>query len=169
MLERAKTAGLEIKVGQEFEFVLFYNDSRRVLTESSLDSSIYAQSSALDVADEVINVIVEYLDAQGIEINLIHAESAPGQLEVSLMHSDVLNSADNNILFRQSVKAAALNCGLSASFLPKPYKEAAGSGCHLNLSLWQDDTNIVFDANGAYHLGRETQGFMAGILHHLPA
>ena len=165
MIERAADLGLTLKAGQEFEFVLLNN----LVNQAPSDNCIYAESSALDIADEVLALAMEYLEAQDMEINLLHAESAPGQFEISLLHTDPLRCADQNILFRQSIKAAALRSGLSASFLPKPYEDAAGSGCHLNLSLWREEQNIIFDEKQPYHLGQETQHFMAGILHHLPA
>jgi glutamine synthetase len=50
---------------------------------------------------------------------------------------------------------------------PKPYLDQAGNGHHLHLSLYEDDTPVLFDSSGA--LSSQGSGFVAGILDHLPA
>jgi glutamine synthetase len=59
--------------------------------------------------------------------------------------------------------------GLAASFLPKIFEDRSGSGCHLNFSLWRDGKNICGDSKQPNGISREAEGFVAGILEHLPA
>ena len=50
---------------------------------------------------------------------------------------------------------------------PKPYLDQAGNGHHLHLSLYENDTPVLFDSSGT--LSDAGSGFVAGILDHLPA
>ncbi|MCL9780956.1 glutamine synthetase family protein [Vibrio sp. S4M6] len=169
MVAMAKDAGIELKMGQEFEFILLKHASEECTPSQPSDSCIYAESMALDLSADILERITESLSAQDIGVNLVHAESAPGQFEISLQHTDVLQCADQNVWFRQTVKAIAAQSGFVASFLPKPYEESAGSGCHLNVSLWRKGKNIFCDPSKQYALSEEAQCFMAGVLCHLPA
>ena len=42
----------------------------------------------------------------------------------------------------QIVRAIATRSGIHASFLPKPLPDQAGSGLHINLSLYMDGRNL---------------------------
>jgi glutamine synthetase len=59
--------------------------------------------------------------------------------------------------------------GLIASFLPKILDDKAGSGCHLNFSLWRHDQNISGDPQQATGISTEAAAFISGVLEHLPA
>jgi glutamine synthetase len=57
--------------------------------------------------------------------------------------------------------------GLETTMAPKPYLDQAGNGHHLHVSVYEDETPVLFDASGA--LSGAGSGFVAGILEHLPA
>jgi glutamine synthetase len=57
--------------------------------------------------------------------------------------------------------------GLETTMAPKPYLEGAGNGHHLHVSLYEDNSSVLFDASGA--LSGPGAGFVAGILEHLRA
>jgi glutamine synthetase len=61
--------------------------------------------------------------------------------------------------------------GLLASFAPKPFADRAGSGCHIHLSLWdqQGEKNLLYDASDPLQLSTLGYAFIAGVLMHLPA
>jgi glutamine synthetase len=109
------------------------------------------------------------LESQGLQPEFYHPESGPGQQELSIRYSDGLGAADNQIVFRETARGVAAKYGLVASFLPKIYENVAGSGCHINLSLWQNDKSIMGDAKDKTGLSKTAQHFIAGVLHHLPA
>jgi glutamine synthetase len=67
------------------------------------------------------------------------------------------------------VRSVARRFGLRASFLPKIFVDRAGSGCHLHLSLWNKDQNLVPDPQAVAGVSTIAQAFIAGILKHLPA
>ena len=47
------------------------------------------------------------------------------------------------MMFKQIVRAIAMRSGIHASFLPKPLPDQAGSGLHINLSLYLDGKQPV--------------------------
>ncbi len=67
------------------------------------------------------------------------------------------------------MRGEATRHGLIASFLPKIFEDKAGSGCHLNFSLWREGKNISGDPQQATAISSEAGGFIAGILDHLSA
>ncbi|NMA15309.1 MAG: glutamine synthetase, partial [Clostridia bacterium] len=51
----------------------------------------------------------------------------------------------------------------------KPINGMAGSGLHINLSLFQEGKNIFFDSNEPRQLSQVARYFIGGILKHAPA
>ena len=74
-----------------------------------------------------------------------------------------LKTADNVMTFKQIVRAIAMRNGLHASFLPKPLPQQAGSGLHINLSLYMDGKNLF---EGDIAPDSVAGSFMAGVLAH---
>jgi glutamine synthetase len=73
------------------------------------------------------------------------AEYGPGQFEVNLQHSnDALRACDEAIRFKRLVRAVAVRHGMEATFMPKPYRDMAGSGAHIHVSLLNDAGDNVF-------------------------
>ncbi|MGG6239091.1 glutamine synthetase family protein [Nodosilinea sp. AN01ver1] len=164
MVQRATAQGLTIKAAFEPEFYLLRKDGEKILPA---DTTPFAATMAMDVHGEVIGAIAAALSDQGLAVEQYYPESGPGQQEISVRYTDALAAADQHIVYRETVKAVAQQHGLLASFAPKLFEGQAGSGCHLHLSLWQGDRNLVPD--GAGGLSGIAKAFAAGLLHHLPA
>jgi glutamine synthetase len=88
----------------------------------------------------------------GISVEFSHHEGAPGQNEIDLRYADALSTADNIMTFRTVVKEVALEQGIFASFMPKPFAEHPGSGMHTHLSLFEGDTNAFHEPGAPYQL-----------------
>jgi glutamine synthetase len=43
------------------------------------------------------------------------------------------------------VEAMAQERGLIATFMPKPFAHLTGNGCHMHMSLWDGDTNVMYE------------------------
>ncbi|ARV59050.1 glutamine synthetase [Nostocales cyanobacterium HT-58-2] len=166
MIETAKSQGLEIRAAFENEFYLLQQTSQGFV---SRDSTVFASTQAMDMNQEVIDEIADALIAQGIPVEQYYPESGPGQHEISVRYTNALHCADWQIAFRETVRAVAYRHNLTASFLPKIFLDAAGSGCHIHLSLWHNGQNLLPDAKGVCGLSKVAIAFIAGILHHLPA
>jgi glutamine synthetase len=68
---------------------------------------------------------------------------------VNLHHvDDALAACDHAIRLKRLVKGMALAHGLEATFMPKPYRDCAGSGTHLHVSVIDRDGRNIFAADG---------------------
>lgn len=75
------------------------------------------------------------------------AEYGPGQYEVNLAHSpDSIRVCDQALRFKRAVKSVARAHGCEATFLPKPYRDMAGSGLHVHVSLLDAGGRNIFAA-----------------------
>ncbi len=166
MIARAESHGLQVFAAFENEFSLLRPSEAG---PQPFDTTVFCQTWALDQATPVINAITEALEAQGLQVEMTYPESGPGQFELPIRYADALRAADNQIVFRETVKAVAYQHGLLASFVPKIYPDKAGNGAHLHFSLRRNGQDHVVEPGQPYQLTAEMRAFMAGVLHHLPA
>jgi glutamine synthetase len=159
---RASELGFTFYVGPELEYFYFRSDTG---TEF-LDRGSYFDLTPLDVATDVRRHTVEYLEAMGIPVESAHHEVAPSQHEIDLRYSDALTMADNIMTYRLTVKEAAHEGGVYATFMPKPVAGVDGSGMHTHMSLFEGDRNAFFDPTDEHHLSKTAKAFIAGILRH---
>jgi glutamine synthetase len=74
------------------------------------------------------------------------AEYGPGQFEVNLLHrADALQACDEALRFKRIVRSVAREYGWDATFLPKPYRDMAGSGMHVHVSLLDAGGRNLFE------------------------
>ncbi|MEM6401631.1 MAG: glutamine synthetase family protein, partial [Cyanobacteria bacterium P01_D01_bin.116] len=166
VIKIAKDAGLQIKAAFENEFYLIKSTPDGI---APTDNTVFASTYGMDINRAVIDDIADALTAQGIQVELYHPESGPGQQEISIRYTDAFQAADRQIAFRETVRGVALKHELTASFMPKIFAEQAGSGCHLHLSIWEGEQNIIPDPNGIGGISKTARSFIAGILEHLPS
>ena len=164
MIALAAKENLEIQAAFENEFYLLKPSTTEI---TPADKTVFAASLSMDLQQTVIDAIAEALIAQGIIVEQYYPESGPGQQEISILYQTALTAADQQIAFRETVKAVAHQHNLQASFLPKIFPNQAGSGTHIHWSLWRDGKNIIPTEQG--QLSPIANQFAAGILHHLPA
>jgi glutamine synthetase len=102
----------------------------------------------LDEYSEVLAAIEAAAQVQELPTGTILAEYGPGQFEVNLHHvDDALLACDHAIRLKRLIKGVALQHGLEATFMPKPYRDHAGSGAHLHVSLVDGDGRNIFAAD----------------------
>jgi glutamine synthetase len=161
-LERAGALGFTFYVGPELEF-FYFKDSK---STEFLDHGGYFDLTPLDVGTDVRKRTVEYLEGMGIPVESAHHEVAPSQHEIDLRYADALAMADNIMSYRLTVKQAAQEAGLYATFMPKPVAGVDGNGMHTHMSLFEGDRNAFFDPTDEHHLSKTAKAFIAGILRH---
>jgi glutamine synthetase len=166
MVAEAKQEGLEIIAAFENEFYFLKPTTEGIVPA---DETVFASSVAMDLHQPVIDDIAQALIEQGMPVEQYYSESGPGQQEISILYTNALAAADQQIAFRETVRAIARQHHLIASFLPKIFADQAGSGCHLHLSLWREGENLTPNLESPGELSHIARQFMAGILHHLPA
>lgn len=164
--EKAKKLGYIFKVGAECEFFLFKTDLNGNPTLDPSDKANYFDVAPLDGGENTRREICLTLEQMGFEIESSHHESAYGQHEIDFKYDNVIESADNILVFKSVVKTIANRNGFYASFMPKPIMNTSGSGMHINMSLYKDGQNI-FDTKNTDTMPKEAQHFIAGILKHI--
>jgi glutamine synthetase len=164
MIDRVGRHGLRAEAAFEYEFYLArqIDDGRFVPADDSLCFS----SDGMDRQGPVIGAIIDALDQQGLQPVQYYPELGPAQQELSIQHAPVLEAADRQIAVRETVRPIAMQHGLVASFAPKPFADQAGSGCHVHLSLWNGDQNVMYDPRGQLGLSTLARSFVAGVLQH---
>jgi glutamine synthetase len=120
-----------------------------------------------------LDPMVQAMNESGFGVFSFDHEGGDGQYEFDFDFAPALEMADRLTLFRLMVKQVAKRAGLMATFMPKPYTEAWGSGAHFNMSLADAATgdNLFRDADDTRGRGwsKLAYSFVAGILRHAPA
>ena len=97
-----------------------------------------------------INDVYAYCEAQRIQIDTISQEMGPAQFELNFLHGDAIDLADQVLLFKRTVREAALSHEMMATFLARPISEEAGSALHIHQSIIdKDGQNIFSDEDGS--------------------
>ena len=158
---RFKRLGLTCNVGAECEFYVFELDDRGRPTRIPLDHGGYFDVAPLDKGEDLRREICLCMEEMGLHPLHSHHESGPGQNEVDFRYTTPLDAADTILSFRSAVKVLAAQHGAYASFMPKPFPHASGSGLHINISLYRDGRNLF---EGDIAPDSVAGHFMAGVM-----
>lgn len=169
VLKEASDMGYTMQAGPEAEFFLFHTDSEGKSTMSTHDNAGYFDLGPVDRGEDARREMCLILEEMGFEIEASHHEVAPGQHEIDFKYDDALTTADNVMTFKMVVRFIARQHGLHATFMPKPIYGVAGSGMHINQSLFQNGDNVFFEPNGEGQLSKEAYYYIGGLLKHAPA
>ena len=168
-IKEAEEMGYTLKASPECEFFLFHTDEDGIPTTITHEQGSSFDVGPLDLGENARRDMVLTLEDMGFNVETSHPELAPAQHEIDFHYDDALSTADNIVTFRMVVKTIAKRHGLHATFMPKPKIETAGSGMHMNLSLWKDGKNIFRDDADKNGMSQEGYQFMGGILEHIKA
>lgn len=166
VLGEAAELGYKLYIGPELEFFLFHVDSEGRATTNTHDKAGYFDMTPVDLGEEARRDMVFNLAQMGFEIEASHHEVAPGQHEIDFKYADALEMADKMVTFRFVVRTVAQKHGLHATFMPKPVFGIAGSGMHVNQSLFKDGKNAFYDPEGQMGLSPIAYQYIAGIMNH---
>jgi len=168
-LDKAARMGFSFYVHPEIEFYLLKSpDLGPDGLPVPVDNAGYFDNVPGGTAHDFRRRAVTMLEQLGISVEFSHHEGGPGQNEIDLRYADALSMADNIMTFRTVVKEVAIEQGVYATFMPKPFTSHPGSGMHTHFSLFEGDKNAFFDPAAPYHLSNVARQFMAGILKHAP-
>ena len=131
--------GWTFNVGPEPEFFLFKRNGPQMIHPVPHDVGRYFDFSANDEAVRVRTELMDALAGMGLEVEMGHHEVALGQHEIDFRFADALQTADNVLTLKYTVKAIAAQHDLVASFMPKPIFGINGSGMHCHQSLFDAD------------------------------
>jgi glutamine synthetase len=171
VLAQAKAQGFQVKTGVECEYFLLTPEGDGISDPWDRQSKPCYDQQALMRRYEVIREICDGMQFLGWEPYQNDHEDAKGQFEMNWGYADALVTADRHAFFKYMVKSIAEKHGLRATFMPKPFRELTGNGCHVHLSLWNEDgtENVFCDSQGELGLSPFAYKFIAGILHNCEA
>jgi glutamine synthetase len=159
----AATQGYELRAGYELEFAIAPAGSPDIASAPGHHGPAYSPHALVGL-DAFIAALLHDFEANGLPLNQLHAEYGLAQLELSLRATDPMSAADDQLLARQTIHAAAHAHGLRASFAPIVSTKAAGNGWHLHTSPWRNGRNLLAGAPDG-----DGSGYLAGLLRDLPA
>ncbi len=162
-----KNMDFEVKACFENEFYLLKRDGNGKL--EPFESSKCFSTRGMNSSHEVITEIIKALQQQGIQVEKHYPEYGPSQHEIVMKYVEGIQAADEQILFRETLRGVSQNHDLIASFMPKPSPELPGSGAHIHISLWKNGNNVFYDKDKPDGLSQTALYFMGGILKHLRA
>ncbi len=166
-IARLAEQGYVMKTGVECEYMLLDASGENI--NDSLDSQekpCYDQSSLLrkyHIVSEICDAMVEL----GWNPYQNDHEDANGQFEMNWDYSDALTTADRHTFFKFMVKTIAEHNGERATFMPKPFTDLTGNGCHSHVSVWNTDSsnNLFLDESEEMGLSALAYNFLGGITH----
>ena len=166
-LQRAADLGFTFYTHPEVEFYLL-RDAPGEGSPEPIDRYGYFDNSPQAIGYDFRRQAITMLEAMGISVEFSHHEGGPGQQEIDLRYADALTTADNLMTFRLVVKEVAFEQGVYATFMPKPFRDAPGSGMHTHLSLFEGDRNAFYEPGSDFQLSKIARSFIAGVLTHAP-
>ena len=160
-----------VKHGVECEYFLISPDGEAISDEHDTQSKPCYDISALMRRYDVIREICDAMLAIGWGPYQNDHEDANGQFEMNWEYDDVLTTADRHAFFKYMVKSIAEKHGLRATFMPKPFTNLTGNGCHMHVSVWNKTgkRNLFEDKNGELGISALGYHFLGGMLAHASA
>jgi glutamine synthetase type III len=165
----AAAQGWQMKSGVECEFFLIMPDGSAIADPADRQKKPCYDQSALMRRYDIITEVCDAMQALGWGPYQNDHEDANGQFEMNWQYAPALVTADRHAFFKYMVKSIAEKHGLRATFMPKPFPELTGTGCHAHVSLWQGDRNLFADSAGELGLSQLGYRFLAGTLAHAEA
>ena len=111
------------------------------------------------------------IEKLGIDVKYHHHEvGGPGQHEIEVKRNKARKMGDATMLIKYFIKNLAYARGKTATFMPKPFFDEAGSGFHVHMQLLKDGKSLFAGPDDNYAgLSATALNFMGGILAHTPA
>jgi glutamine synthetase len=173
-LGKARAKGFEFMMGLELEYFLLRSDGNGGIELADplddLEKPCY-DLKGLTRNYDFLTTVSRYVNELGWGNYANDHEDANGQFEQNFTYADALSSCDRAIFFRYMVHTLAQQRGLLATFMPKPFTNLTGNGCHFHMSLWDGDTNLFLDDDDPRGLGlsETAYNFIGGLKEHAKA
>ena len=170
-IAKAAKKGYYMKTGVECEYFLVSPDGLSLSDPSDTQEKPCYDQSALMRRFDVISEICDCMIQLGWSPYQNDHEDANGQFEMNWDFDDALITADRHVFFKYMVKAIAEKHGLRATFMPKPFINLTGNGCHAHVSVWDKagKKNLFHNARDEMGLSKLAYQFLGGVLHNADA
>ena len=170
-IARAENLGFRMKTGVECEYFLVSADGSSISDLNDTQEKPCYDQSALMRQYDVISEICDSMIELGWGPYQNDHEDANGQFEMNWDYDDALVTADRHVFFKYMVKAITEKHGLRATFMPKPFSNLTGNGCHAHVSVWDKtgQNNLFDDSSDEMGLSTMAYHFLGGVLHNAQA
>ena len=165
-IKKLSELGYSMKSGVECEYFLISPDGNAIADNRDTQSKPCYDQSSLMRRYELIKEICDCMIEMGWGPYQNDHEDANGQFEMNWDYSDCLKTADRHTFFKFMVKTIAEKHDLRATFMPKPFENLTGNGCHAHISLWKGKKNIFLDKHDKLGLSKIAYNFLGGIMRH---
>tara|TARA_B100000700_G_scaffold305211_1_gene378808 strand:+ start:249 stop:1574 length:1326 start_codon:yes stop_codon:yes gene_type:complete len=163
-IKQLSKKNLVMKSGVECEYFLINSDGSGIADSRDIQTKPCYDQSALMRRYDLIKEICDSMIELGWGPYQNDHEDANGQFEMNWDFSDCLTTADRHTFFKFMVKTLAEKHGLRATFMPKPFQNLTGNGCHAHISLWNGKINKFLDTGDRFGLSRLAYNFLGGIM-----
>ena len=163
-IEKLSKKDLVMKSGVECEYFLISPDGSKIADDRDTQSKPCYDQSALMRRYDLIKEICDSMIELGWNPYQNDHEDANGQFEMNWDYADCLITADRHTFFKFMVKSLAEKHGLRATFMPKPFGNLTGNGCHAHISLWKDKQNKFLENSDKLGLSKTAYNFLGGIM-----
>ena len=166
-IEKLAAQDLYMKSGVECEYFLINSDGTAIADDrDTQEKPCYDQAALMrryDIISEICDCMIEF----GWNPYQNDHEDANGQFEMNWDYDDALVTADRHVFFKYMVKSIAENHGLRATFMPKPFPNLTGNGCHAHVSVWDKSgsVNKFLDDGDEMGLSKLAYQFLGGVIH----
>ena len=168
VIAQAAERGLEMRVGVEPEFFLIQPDGQVIADGADRQPKPCYDQLTLMRHYDVIAEISDAMETLGWGPYQSDHEDANGQYEMNWTYAPALVTADRHAFFKFMVRSIAERHGMRATFMPKPFADLTGSGCHAHVSVWRGENN-VFAGSDEVGLSPDAHHFAGGLLAHADA
>jgi glutamine synthetase len=163
-IKKLKKQNLTMKSGVECEYFLISPDGNSIADPRDTQSKPCYDQSALMRRYDLIKEICDCMIEMGWGPYQNDHEDANGQFEMNWDYDDCLKTADRHTFFKYMVKTLAEKHGLRATFMPKPFENLTGNGCHAHISVWDKKKNIFLDKSDKLGLSKMAYNFLGGVI-----
>ena len=153
-----------MKSGVECEYFLISQDGKSIADLRDTQSKPCYDQSALMRRYDLIKEICDSMIEMGWGPYQNDHEDANGQFEMNWDYSECLVTADRHAFFKFMVKTLSEKHGLRATFMPKPFENLTGNGCHAHVSVWKGKKNIFLDNSDKLGLSKIAYNFLGGVI-----
>ncbi len=166
-IEKLTQLGYRMKTGVECEFFLTNPAGDRLSDDMDQEEKPCYDQSALMRRFDVIREICDSMLSLDWNPYQNDHEDANGQFEMNWDYDDCLKTADKHTFFKFMAKSISEKHGYRATFMPKPFKNLTGNGCHAHVSVWDmaGKENLFLNESDEMGLSELAYQFMGGVLY----
>lgn len=173
---QSEKMGFKPKFSSEYEWFNFRETPQSLkekayqnptpLTPGMFGYSILRSSLHSDYFNDLFHQLQEF----GVPLEGLHTETGDGVYEAAIEYTDILEAADQSVLFKTGVKEIAYRHEIIASFMAKWNVNLPGCSGHIHQSLWDEkgERNLFYNSGDDRELSKLHQQYIAGQLHCLP-